>query len=274
MKENKRQINLIGGGFQHAQSSSGVENKYVEWIKGSISSDISIYVDEALLRPTVKETKNYGWLCESRTIIPGIYIWCENNLEFLKNNFIKIFTHDIKLVAKSEIFVLTQCSSKSAIPEINHKLYEKNKLVSIIASNKLMCGEHYFRQEIVSKFKNECDLFGRGYNTIENKLYGLEDYCFSFALENATYPNMISEKITDCFVTGVVPIYYGIDNIGDFFNKDGIIILNNEFNINDLSFDLYYELLPIVKENFEIAKNILTAEDYIYINHIEKIYEN
>jgi hypothetical protein len=275
MKENKRQLNLIGGGFQHTQSSSGVENKYVEWVKGSISSDISIYVDEALLRPSVQGTKNYGWLCESKTIIPEIYNWCENNLKFLKNNFIKVFTHDVELVAKSEIFVLTQCSIKSVLPENNHNLYLKNKLVSMIASNKVMCPEHKFRQHIISKFKNKCDLYGRGYNQIDSKLSGLQDYCFSFAMENATYSNMITEKITDCFVTGTIPIYYGIKNIGDFFNIDGIIMLDGNFDINSLSFDLYEKMYPAVLENYQIAKNILTAEDYIYKKFLQnKIYEN
>jgi len=145
----------------------------------------------------------------------------------------------------------------------------------MIASNKVMCPEHKFRQHIISKFKNKCDLYGRGYNQIDSKLSGLQDYCFSFAMENATYSNMITEKITDCFVTGTIPIYYGIKNIGDFFNIDGIIMLDGNFDINSLSFDLYEKMYPAVLENYQIAKNILTAEDYIYKKFLQnKIYEN
>jgi len=108
-----------------------------------------------------------------------------------------------------------------------------------------------------------------GINFIENKKDGLKDYCFSISIENATYSNMITEKITDCFMTGTIPIYFGIDNIGDFFNKNGIIILNDDFNIDDLSFDLYYSKIEAVKENYEISKKLMLPEDLIYLDHLK-----
>ena len=70
-------------------------------------------------------------------------------------------------------------------------------------------------------------------------------------------------------MTGTIPIYYGIPNIGDFFNTKGILILNNDFNIDDLSFDFYYSNMDAIKDNFDKAKKLLTAEDNIYINHIK-----
>ena len=142
--------------------------------------------------------------------------------------------------------------------------------MSIIASNKRLCNEHIYRQEIIKKYSGKCDHFGRGYNEIANKADGLRDYCFSFALENGTYPNMFSEKITDCFMTGTIPIYYGIDNIGDYFNTDGIIKLTDDFNIEDLSFELYNSKLEAIKDNFDRGFNLLLPEDYIYINFIKK----
>jgi hypothetical protein len=54
-------------------------------------------------------------------------------------------------------------------------------------------------------------------------------------MENATYSNMFTEKITDCFMTGTIPIYYGISNIGDYFNTDGIIILDDNFKLDTIS---------------------------------------
>ena len=81
---------------------------------------------------------------------------------------------------------------------------------------------------------------------------------------------MFSEKITDCFMTGTIPIYYGIDNIGDYFNTDGIIKLTDDFNIEDLSFELYNSKLEAIKDNFDRGLNLLLPEDYIYINFIKK----
>lgn len=209
----RAKINMVGGGFKHSVSTNDMEPKLIEWVKDG-SANISIHIDNGLSLPINTKTKNYGWLCESKTIIPDKYQWCLDNINLLKTNFIKVFTHDVELAMVSDIFQLTQCSAKSFIE--HGEIYTKKKLVSMIASNKVMCQEHLYRQSIIEKYSNKCDHFGRGFNPIENKIDGLKDYCFSFAIENATYPNMFTEKITDCFMCGTIPIYHGIPNIGDF----------------------------------------------------------
>tara|TARA_R110000787_G_C13437234_1_gene446048 strand:- start:163 stop:960 length:798 start_codon:yes stop_codon:yes gene_type:complete len=263
----KQPINMIGGGFQHTLSTNTFEPKYIEWVKGNHTSPTSIYIDNALRSISIPSTKNYGWLCESKTINSDLYKWCVNNIEHLKQNFISVFTHDVELIKVSNIFVLTLCSAKSFLPY--GKIYDKTKLVSMIASNKVMCEEHKIRQQMINKFSGNCDHYGRGFNPIVNKSDGLRDYCFSFAMENATYSNMFTEKITDCFMTGTVPIYYGMSNIGEFFNKDGIIILDDNFKIEDLSFEVYQSKIRAVKENYQISIDMLIAEDFIYTNFIK-----
>jgi hypothetical protein len=263
------EINMIGGGFQHSISSTGCENKYVKWVKNNHTASISIYIDYSILEPPNSNTKNYGWLCESKTIIPDAYKWAANHYEQLEKNFIKVFTHDVSLTEISNVFHLVQCSGKSIIPEKDYKIYDKTKLISIIASNKIFCNEHIYRQEIVSKYRKKCDTYGRGYNEIKNKIDGLKDYCFSISMENATYPNMFTEKISDCFVTGTVPIYYGMKEINKIFNEKGIIFLDENFDIDTLSFDLYHSMKPYIIENYEIACSLLTAEDYIYVNFLK-----
>lgn len=257
----RTKINMIGGGFQHSISTNDLPPKNVEWVKDG-SAQISIHIDNGLLLSTNPKTKNYGWLCESKTIIPNIYDWCKKNIELLKHKFIKVFTHDYELCKLSDIFQLTYCSAKSYFE--HGEIYPKSKLVSMIASNKVMCNEHVFRQQMIKKFAKHCDHFGRGYRYLANKKDGLRDYCFSFAIENATYPNMFTEKITDCFMSGTIPIYYGISNIGDYFNKEGIIILDENFRIEDLSFDLYYSKIESVKDNFSRSIDFPLAEDYIF----------
>lgn len=262
----RTKINMIGGGFQHSISTNDSEPKFVEWVKNG-SAEISIHIDKEILKPTNPLKKNYGWLCESKTINGPLYQWCQNNIDLLKLKFIKVFTHDVWLANMSDIFELTLCSGKSYFT--HGEIYNKTKLVSMVASNKVLCEEHRFRQSIIKKYSNQCDHFGRGYNPIKNKEDALKDYCFSFAMENATYPNMFTEKITDCFMTGTIPIYYGISNIGDYFNTDGIIILNNDFKIEDLSFDLYYSKMNAVIDNFKRSIDFPLAEDYIFKTFIE-----
>jgi len=267
--DNRVEINLFGSTFMHSVSSCDLEPKYIKWVKNeTASSNISVYVDDALLINVNKNTINYGWLAESKTINIELYNWCFNNIEFLKKKFKCVFTHDVSLTEISDFFVLTQTSGKSPILG---EIYPKTKLISMIASNKTACSDHIFRQEIINQYKDKLDHYGRGFrNSLINKVDGLRDYCFSLTMENGTYSNMYTEKITDCFMTGTIPIYYGINNIGDFFNIDGIILFDNNFRIEELSFDLYNSKLEAVKENYKIASEMLCAEDYIYVNYIKK----
>ena len=94
----------------------------------------------------------------------------------LKKKFIKVFTHDKKLAAMDDIFQLTLCSGKSFIEDKyfkNGKFPKKNKLVSMIASDKVLCEAHEYRQEMIKKYTNfGVDHFGRGFNDVirTNKL--------------------------------------------------------------------------------------------------------
>jgi hypothetical protein len=61
----------------------------------------------------------------------------------------------------------------------------------------------------------------------------------------------------------------GIKNIGGFFNIDRIILLDDNFDINSLSFELYESKMDAIIDNFNRAVNFTIAEDYIYKTYIE-----
>jgi len=123
--DNRQEINLIGGGFQHTNSSTdNSDTVYIKWLKNSNIAPISIYVDYGIMTNVVdKSKKNYGWLSESKTIIGNCYDYCKNNVEKLKNLFITIFTHDVDLANYSKFFTLIQCGVKSTIKQ--PFIYEK-----------------------------------------------------------------------------------------------------------------------------------------------------
>jgi hypothetical protein len=260
-------INMIGGGFYHdICSSAGSEPKLIEWKKDN-SADISIHIDYHIQTPVDKNKKNYAWLSESRTINPSLYNWCIENVNYLNDTFELIFTNDKSLLKLSPKFKQVICSARPWIKEC--ALFPKTKLVSMIASNKSLCPEHNLRTYVIDKFKNQIDLYGRGYVDIADKSIGLKDYYFSICMENLTYSNGYSEKISDCFATGTIPIYYGSPDIVEVFNKDGIIWLTEEFKIEDLSAELYWSKLDAIKDNFERAINFPIAEDWIYETYIK-----
>lgn len=267
----KQLINMIGGGFYHdICSCANSKPNLIEWVKDQ-SADISIHIDYHIQYPTDTTKRNFAWLSESRTINPDLYEWCIRNVRYLENNFELIFTNDKSLLSLSSKIKLVICSAKPWIQ--NTSIFPKTKLVSMIASNKSACPEHDLRKYVIDKFRKQIDLYGRGYVEITDKSIGLNDYYFSICMENLTYSNGYSEKITDCFATGTIPIYYGSSDIIEVFNGDGIIWLTEEFKIEDLSPELYWSKIEAVRDNYERAINFPIAEDWIYETYIKQPFE-
>jgi hypothetical protein len=265
-------VNMVGGGFYHdICSSAGAIPKLVEWRKDN-SADISIHIDYHIQQSVDKRKSNFAWLSESKTVNPDLYEWCIANVDYLENTFNLIFTNDKSLLKLSPKFKLVICSAVPWVSE--YGIFEKTKPVSMIASNKVMCPEHELRKYVINKFKNQIDLYGRGYLEIADKLTGLKDYYFSICMENLTYSNGYSEKLTDCFATGTIPVYYGSPDIVQVFNGDGILWLTEELKVEDLSPELYWSKIDAVQDNYERAINFPVAEDWIYETYIKSLLKN
>lgn len=57
----------------------------------------------------------------------------------------------------------------------------------------------------------------------DNKIKTIAGYKFAVCFENVSYPGYITEKIIDCFVAGVIPIYLGAPDVEDFIPKESFI---------------------------------------------------
>ena len=277
---------MIAGPFQHDVCSSALnKNKFVTWMKDK-SADISCHIDYGLLKAVDESKINYGWICESSAIVPNVIKEVVKNKSQYQKKFKYIFTCDDRIVRiDSSFFKFTM---PSALPWIQQKeVYNKTKLVSFIGSNKKMCKGHMYRQEMIEKYKELVDHYGRGFlgkelpwtvdvNGVEEsgKISGLKEYMFSFAMENTNHKYAFCEKTTDCFATGTIPIYWGGKGIVEFFNSKGIIFLEDLSSINDLSEDLYKSKMPYVKENFNKISNLLSSEDYFVSKYMEDLYDN
>lgn len=245
------------------------ENKFVEWVYDG-SGEVNIYISQRSLEAIndMSGKPTYIWLLESKQIIPEYYKWVIKNYDFVSTRVDGIFSCDKELCNK---FPKILYSISNASPWVqDRKIHKKSKLVSMISSNKKMCQGHLKRLQFVEKFHNKLDFYGRGFNDIKCKEDGLKDYMFSVAIENAVYDTYFTEKLTDCFATGTVPIFYGGRGVTEYFNEDGIIFLDDNFDLSMLSEDLYYSKIDSIKENFEIAINLPTAEDYLFTEYFNK----
>lgn len=259
----KYKLNLFCGDNLEPSTSALNESKYVQWTYDG-SGEANIYVSQQALG-AINDTSGkptYIWLLESKQIIPQYYQWVIDNYDFVASRVDGIFSCDKELCEK---YPKIQYAVTNAAPWVqDRKVHEKSKLVSMIASNKQMCEGHMRRLQFVEKFKDKLDFYGRGFNEIDCKEDGLRDYMFSVGIENAVYDCYFTEKLTDCFACGTIPIFYGSRGVTEYFNEDGIIFLDDEFDLSSLTPDLYYSKMDAVKDNLERAIEFPIAEDYLY----------
>ncbi len=264
-------FNMVGGSFQHAPSSCGWEiPKHIEWNKTDHSGPVSIHIDgEVLTRSVDKSKLNIGWFCESPWFTRPYTKLLDNPTikQRVLSDFQYVFSNDYELIQRHpEITYLlphafTWCKDR--------KIFPKTKLWSIIASNKTEAPGHKLRHLIVDTYKEHLDVFGSGYKRIESKNEGLDDYRFSFSIENIVAEGYWTEKVVDCFVTGTIPIYWGANSISDFFLEEGIVRISDNFDLSIYNEDFYNSKKDIIEENFKRSINLPLPEDYIYLHYLK-----
>ena len=179
--------------------------------------------------------RKYGILSEPRSIEPESYKLLENNKEFCKE-FDAIFTHDDKLLenipnAKFVPFCAEPWYGRNVekLEEANTNYQRKLYNISIISSDKEKCEMHRLRKNCAIKCKEKglADTYGTfdGGNYVLNIEDVLSDYRYSIVIENDISKYYFTEKLTSCFVAQTVPIYCGAEDIGKFFNINGIIFV-------------------------------------------------
>lgn len=281
-------IDIQGIGFpfnpEHSSCSNNTPNTF-RW--STEPQDNQIIMDNAIVNaiPHLSQLptkRRFGWICESRAIVPQLMDILKNNTEEVVQHYEYIFTCDQELIDMHDKFKFSYAGSNIAwLPTEQHKLYEKTKMCSMIASPKQMCEGHIIRHRWAEKLKDKIDLFGGacgsdriGFSpkhTHPDKRAALVDYRFSVTMENERYSSYFTEKITDCFVTGTVPVYWGTPNIGEYFNMDGIILLNEDFNVDDLTEERYNSMTEAIEDNFNIATSFEMSEDYTFRNYLERV---
>lgn len=106
------------------------------------------------------------------------------------------------------------------------KIKDKNKLCSVILSNKAITRGHKDRINFVNTLKNhfgdKIDIFGRGFKNIEDKWEAIGPYKYHIVLENSSVDDYWTEKLADAFLGESYPIYYGANNIYSYFDKNSL----------------------------------------------------
>jgi len=236
-------------------------NKNFEWVNDG-TGDIDMFVDFQMFYMDIypRSRPRYVWLLESKSVAHESFEMVAHDSGQILDRCDGIFTCDEELAKLPGIIY----SMTNAVPWVlDFSGHEKTKLVSMISSTKNFTPGHELRLQYVEKFRDKVDLFGRGHKDLDRKEDGLQPYMFSIAIENADYPCYFTEKLTDCFATKTIPVFYGTKAVQNYFDTEGVIFLDDDFKVEDLSADLYYSMLDSVEYNHERSQNMTTADDYI-----------
>ena len=116
----------------------------------------------------------------------------------------------------------------------------KNKLMSIMISDKQFAPGHKYRHALVNEILRTdlpIDIYGRGvglYRYKDSRLKGkykdlepYENYSFHICIENFQLNHYFSEKITNTLLCGATPVYLGCKNIHHYFPANVITMSGN-----------------------------------------------
>jgi hypothetical protein len=258
-------------GFSHAPSSTWYkQSDFITWDYGSRDNHITFYIDGDMNQGFNEKSdgkKKFLWGLESPKYNDDFISRVKNNLNEVLDTFEMIFTYSDELLSLDSKFKF--CPANGFWVD-EAKLHEKNKLVSMICSDKQKTEQQRFRVEFANSNKDKVDVMGHLCRGIQKKEEGLNDYMFSVCIENDTHDTYFTEKVLDAFATGTIPIYKGTRNIVNHFNPQGILFLD-DVEIDDLTEDLYFSKLEYVKENLEIVKGLDVLENWMYNKYLKDV---
>ena len=106
----------------------------------------------------------------------------------------------------------------------------KTKLLSVISSNKTLTVGHVKRVEFIDhltrRFGNQLEVFGRGVRDVEDKWDAIAPYKYHIVLENSSYEDYWTEKLSDAYLANALPIYYGCWNLTNYFAPESFVAIN------------------------------------------------
>lgn len=183
---------------------------------------------------------------------------------------------ELKQYFGDRFFWLPALSSRVKLHEFG--MYEKSRLVSIVASFKDWTYGHKLRHEVIKKYPKKFDIYGSGYNNIINehgKLISIAPYYYSVCILNSIEEDYFTEALTDILAVGTIPIIFGTRNINKYWNPDGLIFFDTAEELGEilsnLTPEMYESRIDAVKENVEITKKYLNLPQFIYDNYKKQL---
>jgi GR25 family glycosyltransferase involved in LPS biosynthesis len=226
--------------------------------------EITLYVDTQK-SDTQESGEQVFWAVEPDSICPDITLHLKN----CYSQYDQIFTYDTDILKLSNARLFNFGTTFVKSNEYREALCFG---ISGVFSNKVMCLGHVIRQQVYYSQREiqipKVFYRGQGHESVENnpvapkeateKAVCFEHYMFHLAMENTRIPHYFTEKLLDCFLMKVVPVYWGCKNISSYFDARGIIEVTGDAHdiiqrINALRTEDYHSRKPYIENNYKLA---------------------
>ena len=211
----------------------------------------------------------------------GLHNWAIKN----QNLFSLILTWDSKVLNNCDNARFLAFGHTWFTSHIINKKYDKKFQVSHLAGKLKKTYGHSLRHELLDR-RNELKIskvFHHTYGNrqdIEDARMGKVDVFsksqFGVAIENTSHRGYFTEKILDLFLLKTLPIYWGCSNIGDYFNLDGILRVDNVddmvYILNNLDEKTYKGSINAIEENYQTALKYVDYEQNI-VDYITSLFK-
>ena len=201
--------------------------------------------------------ENYG--IENRFNCVKLFLTIENRDPDFDNTDYAIGIHylengDRYFRKPTETHQLTAFHSVYNMTKVRGVDIKKKKFCAWVVSNGSGNARNLFFDKL-SEYKTVDS--GGGYRNnvggpVEDKLKFLENYKFSICFENSKTDGYISEKLSDAFEAGTIPIYYGDDTVQELVNTKSYIHVKDE---NE--FDEKIELIKKIDQNDTLYEQMI-----------------
>ena len=126
--------------------------------------------------------------------------------------------------------------------------------VAIITSNKTMTRGHKKRLDFLQRLKaiipEYIDIYGEGFQFVEDKWDVFSKYKYVLAFENCREKGYVTEKIFDAYISEALPLYWGAPDISDYFSNDSFEVVDC-----DLVSKTAEKIVRFINENVYETKN-------------------
>ena len=265
---------------RHSQHAPfGHEGKYFFWDRYNYGLDTHFYGGREMPHTLGKPVVKYGMLTESRVIVPKDYEVFHKH-KGLEKEFRYIFTYDEKILNEIENARFYPIAAGIWNQKMKEDLYKKKEEdLSILCSDKVMCTLHQFRLELARRCKKDrlAHTFGKfdGGSYSQSVDESLDRFRFSIIIENDISDYYFSERLTSCFAAQTIPVYLGARKISQFFNPEGMILLENADleaalgAIRQCTKEEYEARLDGVLDNYNRVQEYVNMQDYLYEHFLQ-----